>query len=246
MQALETGIRTKHFYLHAMHFPTTHWSQLIVLSQSGQRLAHESLDRVCRDYWRPVFAMVRLRGVPEQDAHDVTQSFFLHVMERMPLVKADRARGKFRAFLVGILHLFLLQELRVRTARKRGGGVAPEELHEENAPAILPTECEVFDREWALAVMNRALEEARREYVAKGRDWDVFKSFLPGGGGAPLAYDQAVERSGMTLASFKVELHRLRQHIMDMLRDEVARTVSAPHEIDEELAHLRRTLEKAA
>ena len=151
-----------------MHFPTTHWTQLIVLSQSGQRLARESLELVCRDYWRPVFAMVRLRGVPEQDAHDVTQSFFLHVMEKMPLVRADRARGKFRTFLLGILHHFLLHERRSRTAAKRGGDAAPEELHEETAPAIPPTECEVFDREWALAVMNRAVEQARGECVESG------------------------------------------------------------------------------
>jgi RNA polymerase sigma-70 factor (ECF subfamily) len=185
-----------------MHFPTTHWSQLIVLSQSGQRLAHESLERVCRDYWRPVFAMVRMRGVPEQDAHDVTQSFFLHVMDAMPLVRADRARGRFRTFLLGILHHFLLHERRGRTAIKRGGGAALEELHEETAPAIAPTECEVFDREWALAVMNRAVERARGECVEKGRNWDVFKSFLPGGVGT-LGYDDAVEKTGMTLASFK-------------------------------------------
>src|SRR5436190_1821446 len=136
-----------------MHFPTTHWTQLIVLSQGGQRLARESLERVCRDYWRPVFAMVRMRGVLEQDAHDGT-----------------------------------------------------------------------------LAVMNRAVERARSECVAKGRDWDVFKSFLPGGG-AVLGYDQAAEMTGMTMASFKVELHRLRQRLMEMLRAEIARTVSAPHEV---------------
>jgi RNA polymerase sigma factor (sigma-70 family) len=228
-----------------MLFPTTHWSQLLVLTQSGQRLARESLDRICRDYWRPVFAIVRLRGVPEQDAHDVTQSFFLHVMERMPLVKADRARGRFRTFLLGILHHFLLHEHRRRTAEKRGGGAEHEELDEATAPAIPPTESEVFDREWALAVMNRAVERARSECLAKGRDWNVFKSFLPGGG-AGMAYEEAVAKAGMTMASFKVELHRLRQRLMEMLRAEVARTVSAPHEIEEELAHLRSTLERAA
>lgn len=228
-----------------MHFPTTHWSQLIVLSQSGQRLAYDSLERVCRDYWRPVFAMVRMRGVPEQDAHDVTQSFFLHVMERMPLVRADRARGRFRTFLQGILHRFLIRERRGQTAAKRGGGMPIDELQEDNAPEIPPTECEVFDREWALAVMHRAVERAHGECVDKGRDWNVFKSFLPGGGGT-LGYDQAVEMTGMTPASFKVELHRLRQRIMGMLRAEVSRTVSTPHEIEDELSYLRRTLEKAA
>jgi DNA-directed RNA polymerase specialized sigma24 family protein len=230
---------------HSMHFPTTHWSQLIVLSQSGQRLAHESLDRVCRDYWRPVFAMVRLRGVAEQDAHDVTQSFFLHVLEHMSLVRADRLRGRFRTFLLGILHHFLLHERRAQTAAKRGSGIPPEELQEDTAPVIPPTESEVFDREWALAVMNRAVERARSDWIDKGRNWEVFKAFLPGGG-ATLGYDEAVERTGMTMASFKVELHRLRQRIMELLRAEVARTVSAPHEVEEELTYLRRTLEKAA
>lgn len=227
-----------------MLFPTTHWSQLIKLSQDGDGLARESLDKICRAYWQPVFVVVRGRGVTDQDAGDVTQAFFEHALEKMAFARADRLRGRFRTFLLGILHHFLLSEWRDATAAKRGGGVLPGEFDDETAPSVPPVEAESFDREWALAVMNRAVERVRDEWSDKGKNWNVLKRFLPGGGGA-LSMEEAAEKCGTTPGAFKVELHRLRARMKELLRGEIARTVSAPHEIEEELAYLRRTLEGA-
>lgn len=226
-----------------MLFPTTHWSQLVKLSQGGNGLARESLEKICRAYWQPVFVVVRGRGVAEQDAGDVTQAFFEHAIERMAFSKADRLRGKFRTFLLGVLHHFLLSESRDARAQKRGGGVAAEPLDEDSAPAIAAADSVMFDREWALTVMDAASSRLCDEWTEKGRNWTVLKSFLPGGGGA-LTMEVAAEKCGISAGAFKVELHRLRARMKELLRAEVARTVSAPHEIDEELAHLRRTLEQ--
>lgn len=206
-------------------------------------LARDSLERICRTYWQPVFVTVRLRGVAEQDAEDVTQAFFEHAIERMSFAKADRMRGKFRTFLLGMLHRFLFSWHRDASALKRGGGVTPELLDEESIPAAEPHDEITFDREWALTVMQTASGRLRDEWQQKGGSWEVLRRFLPGGDGG-LSMSEAAERCGMSEGAFKVELHRLRRRMKELLRAEVAKTVSAPHEIDEELAHLRRTLEQ--
>lgn len=227
-----------------MLFRTTQWSQLIQLSQVGNGQALASLDKICRAYWQPVFQMIRRRGIAEQDAADMTQAFFAHALENMTFARADPLRGKFRTFLLGALHRFLLKERREANASKRGGGADVAVFAEDVMGAIPAADSAVFDRDWALTVMESASSRLRDEWLDKGRNWPVMKRFLPGGDGA-LDMNAAAAQCGTSTGAFKVDLHRLRQRMKELLRAEVARTVSAPHEIDEELAHLRRVLEQA-
>ena len=229
-----------------MLFPTTNWSQIIAHSQSGDHLARESLDRICRAYWKPVHAIVRLSVRSEHDAQDLTQSFFLHVIERSAFEKADRLKGRFRDYLRAILSRFLSNEWRTGAALKRGGGAVHEELDHEHPGAAGPADQdEVFDREWAHLVMSAALSGAREACEGRGHPWEVFKSFLPGGGGT-VSYEDGAARTGLSMAAFKMETHRLRQNLKTLLRTEVARTVTALHEIDDELAYLRAVLERSS
>lgn len=229
-----------------MLFPTTNWSQIIAHSQSGDHLARESLDRICRTYWQPVHAIVRMSVRSEHDAQDVTQSFFLHVIERSALEKADRLKGRFRDYLRGMLTFFLVSEQRAKGAQKRGGDAGHVEFDDERDSGGEPAEqTESFDREWAHTVMSAAMASVRAECAANGRRWDILMSFLPGGGGG-VTYEDGALRSGMGLSAFKMEVSRLRKDLRTALRSEVARTVSAMHEIDDELAYLRAVLERSS
>lgn len=229
-----------------MLFPTTNWSHLVIHSQSGDRLAKDALERICKSYWKPVHVIVRSRVASGHDAEDLTQSFFEHAIEHMAFERADRLKGRFRDYLRAILNRFLINQRRTMLSEKRGGGLAHEMLDDEQpSMAAAADQDGVFDREWAHLVMGAALSGVRVACEEKGRPWEVFKSFLPGGGGG-MSYEDGAERSGLSMAAFKMETHRLRQSLKTLLRMEVAKTVSAAHEVDEELAYLRSVLERSS
>lgn len=226
-----------------MSFPSTHWSMLAAQSAEGNGMARSSLEKVCRSYWQQVRAFVQAKGVPAADADDATQAFFAHALERMTFERADRARGRFRTFLLSALDRFLINYRRDAMTQKRGGGqmevsledAAPEALMSDGADASR------FDREWALALMAAATQRARDELTERGRPWQVFAPFMPGGSGEVSAAE-AAERLGISEGAFRVELHRLRQAMKEAIRAEVARTVSSPDELEDELLYLRAVL----
>lgn len=226
-----------------MPFPSTHWSQLAMLSKDGNRMARTSLEQVCRNYWAPVRGFVQAKGVPATDADDATQAFFAHALERMTFERADRARGRFRTFLLSALDRFLVNYRRDAMAQKRGGGQMDVSLEDAAPEALMSDGADVsrFDREWGLALMAAATQRARDELTERGRPWEVFAPFMPGGSGEVSAAD-AAERLGISEGAFRVELHRLRQAMKDAIRAEVARTVSSPDELEDELRHLRAVL----
>lgn len=233
-----------------MQFPTTHWSSLAQASLSGQPTAAEALERFCQRYRQPICGFIRSRLRDDHQAEDLTHEFILHLLEKSTLQRADRHRGKFRSFLLGALTRFLGDQTDRRQARKRGGHIqhfsldAVAEAHPDATPAVGADDVVRFDREWALRILEFALDRIRREQAESAAGlaaFEVLKDFLPGGA-APLSYDEAAARLGLSLPALKSEIHRLRRRLRSLVRDEVAQTVSAPHEIEEEMLHLQQVL----
>lgn len=229
-----------------MPFPTTRWTRLAEATLNGGTEAKAALDAMCRKYWQPVFLSLRGMGMGEEQARDLTQGFFLHTMKTSLFRKADPLRGKFRSFLMGALRRYISSsEIRKEKRLKNRGIeiVSLEETGEEAMAGERPDE-KIFDREWALTTMEAALIRVRVEYEAtRGmREFEVLKGFLPTQGGSIPDYAEAAQQLGTTPGALRTDVSRLRKTFREMLRLEVARTVSAPHEIEEELQHLKQVL----
>ncbi len=228
-----------------MYFPTTQWTQLAQASVNGDTAGRQALDDMCRRYWAPLYQFVRSRGYSEEAAQDLTQEFLLHLLEDSRFRKADRLRGRFRSFLCGALIRFLAGEYERRQALKRGGAAVHVSLENQGAALAGVSEADeaFFDREWAMGILENALRAAQDEFEARGAgtQFAVLRRFLPGSLEMP-AYEEAAGQLGLSLAAFKSELHRLRQRFKALVRQEVTATVSAPHEIEEEMNYLQRVL----
>lgn len=231
-----------------MLFPTTHWSLLARATMNGETEARAALDELCRRYWAPLKQFIRARGYPEAEAEDLTQEFLLHLLERSALRKPDPFRGRFRSFLLGALVKFLSHQRERRSAQKRGGQhphVSVETLEEGDGLGAPPSDEEsaAFDRAWALAVVRTALDQVGRSYEEAGQGglFAVLRAFLPGSS-APPAYEEAAARANLSVAAFNSQVHRLRGQFRECVYAEVMGTVSAPHEVEEEIAHLYRVL----
>lgn len=234
-----------------MPFPTTHWDELAKASLHGDAEARAALDQFCRSYWQPVNQFIRWKGFEEQEAADLTQDFFLNFLATSSLRRADRLRGKFRTFLLGAL-THRLQKARSHQNRlKRGGGAAlasldevqTDENHELALPHVQPADTAQFDRAWAVRVLDAALAAVREDYGANGKQrlYERLKYFLTPHR-APPSYEETARLLEMNPGAAKTEIHRLRQAFRAALRLEISRTVSAPHEIEEELRYLRAVL----
>lgn len=208
---------------------------------SGETAARQALEDLYRRYWSPLYHFIRARGHSETEAEDLTQEFLLHLLEHSTLQKADRLRGRFRSFLCGALVRFLGDVNDKRRAQKRGGAAAHVELDSaaEELGAVSVPDGLLFDREWALVILENALQIVQKEFGAC--QFAVLRRFLPGSIETP-TYERAADELGLSLAALKSELHRLRQRFKAAVREEVAATVSAPHEIEQELNHLQRVL----
>lgn len=231
-----------------MAFPDTRWSILAVATMHGDASAKQALDELCRRYWHPVQAVVKSRGASPDDARDLTQAFFLHLLEKSTLRNADRAKGRFRTFLLTVLWRFLRDERKKAMAEKRGGllhAAILDDVEDELASEECPV-ADVLDREWAICAMERALAAVREEVLASRGEaaWDVLLKFFPGSAEVP-AMSAAAEVLGVSEAGARTEVHRLRNRCREALRRELMVTVSAPHELDEEIAYLGRMLRGA-
>ncbi len=232
-----------------MYFPSTHWSLLAKATLDGHTEARSALEELCRRYWSPLRNFIRSRGYSDSEAEDLTQGFLMHLLEHSALGRLDPSRGKFRSFLLGALANFLSHERERRLAQKRGGQqphVSVEALEDQQGlpSARLPESEEIeFDRAWALTVLRSSLERVERAYVESGQEalFAVLRSFLPGGTPMP-SYERAAEEAGLSVAALNSQVHRMRGQFREAVRTEVASTVSAPHEIDEEINYLYRLL----
>jgi DNA-directed RNA polymerase specialized sigma24 family protein len=231
-------------------FTTTHWS--VVLEAQGESpAAQEALEKLCRMYWRPIFAFLRRQGIPPEEAEDITQGFFAELLERRSLSAVRKEKGRLRSFLLGGLKYFLANEERRATAVKRGKGQRPIPLEELRAgeridaePADPMTPDQIYERRWALTVLERVLSRLKDEYLAADNAvlFDSLKELLPDEPGSPSQAEIAT-RLGMTENAIRQAFYRFRQRYQALLREEIANTVATPGDIEDELRHLIAVLE---
>jgi len=227
-----------------MTFPATQWTLLAKATVSGDQEGRAALNELCTKYWDPVFAFTLAVGWGREDAEDLSQQFFVYVMDRGLIHQADRDRGTFRAFLKTVLRRFLSDEVDRRKALKRGGGAAHLPLDSPDVDVSEESNLELeFDRNWARTTMDIALAGVMDECVARrGEETSSVLRPMLGGEGQVLKYEAAAEQMGLSLAAFKSEVREWRLRLRDSLRAEVLRTVSAPHELDREFSYLRELL----
>jgi RNA polymerase sigma-70 factor (ECF subfamily) len=231
-------------------FATTRWSLVLAAGQDAAAGSAEALARLCEIYWYPVYAFVRHQGYSSDDAADLTQAFFTRVLERHYFAGADPGRGRFRAFLCAAVRHFLSNERDWARALKRGGAhqIVPFEAvtaegRYRREPRDEVTPETLFDRRWALLVLERALERLREEHRAAGKIelFERLKGFLTGDHGDQ-PYAEAAEHLSMTEGALRVAVHRLRRRFRDALTSEIAETVSDPADAAAELDHLMRAV----
>ena len=231
-------------------FTTTHWSVVLNAQEAGSAEAPEALDRLCRTYWYPLYAFVRRSGYDPESAKDLTQSFFERLIERNFLKDVDRAKGRFRSFLLTALRHFLANEWDHRHTVRRGGQyrfVALDEswievCEREDAGRTMTPE-RLYERRWALAVLETVKARLAVDFRAadKGRLFDALQVYLTGETGqAP--YSEVAARLGLTVDAVKKAVERLRRRYGEVLREEIAQTVAHPVEVEDEIRHLRRVL----
>ncbi len=228
-------------------FGETAWSIVLAAGNASEPRASEALAELCRIYWPAVYGYLRRRGYSRDDGQDLTQSFFQHIMQEQTLRRASPSRGRFRSFLLGALTRCLADEQAQLRAIKRGGNaqfismeeVAAEEMHHQRITVEL-TPAESLDARWAGVLLERALGKVRAEFSAQGKTqtFDALSPFLTGD--TPnISYQEAAQRMGLALGAVKTHIHRLRRQFATAVRQEVMQTVSAPHEVDDELRQLR-------
>lgn len=227
-------------------FNTTHWSLVAAAGRSASPDSARALAALCETYWYPLYAYVRRRGHDLHEAQDLTQEFFAGLLARRNLRAADRKRGKFRTFLLAALQNFLANEWRKEQAQKRGGGKLPLSLDfaaGESRYALEPahelTAERVFERRWALTLLDQALSKLREEFSAVGKSelFEALKGCL-GGESATAPYEQLAAQLGMTEGAVKTAASRLRRRCRELLRAEIAQTVAGPEDVDDELRQL--------
>ena len=232
-------------------FATTRWSAVLAARSDSPKGAEAALASLCESYWYPVYAFVRRRGHSSEDACDLTQSFFVHWIEKRALDRADPARGRFRSFLLTCVKNFLANEHERAAAKKRGGGRRIVSIDAGGAedryrlePAETKTAEDLFARRWALTLLDRALERLRKFGESEGgpRHFDRLSAYLTGDAGAP-TYAEVARDLGVTEDAVKSSVHRLRRRYREFLREEIADTVSDPADIDDEVSELFKALE---
>ena len=227
-------------------FATTHWSVVFAAAHNSAPGARAALEKLCAGYWYPLYAYIRRQGYGPQDSEDLTQAYFAWLLDGEHLAVAAPELGKFRSFLLVRLKHFLSDERKKARAQKRGSGRAPISLDAESAearyklePATELTAEQVFDRRWAMTVLDQTVARLREEYVAAGRLalFEELKHFPPGTKGES-SYAEVAARLGLTPSAVTSAIHRMRMRHRDLLREEIAQTVSTPGEIDDELRYM--------
>jgi len=227
-------------------FTNTHWTVVLTAGNASSALADAALESLCRAYWQPLYSFVRRRGYAVHDAQDLTQEFFARLLSRNFLSAVDRNKGKFRSFLLAALEHFLANDWRRSQAQKRGGGHsfiswedgAIEEQYLHSDGPDLPAE-RSFERQWAITLLEQVVDRLRNEFVAAGKAvlFEKLKVFLTGNNYAG-GYAQLATELKMTQAAVKMTVSRMRRRYAELLRAEIANTVSEPGEVEEELRAL--------
>jgi RNA polymerase sigma-70 factor (ECF subfamily) len=227
-------------------FTTTHWSAVLTARNKDSSKAPAALAELCQTYWYPLYAYIRRRGNNPTDAEDLTQGFFEQFLAKDYLSDLTPGRGRFRSFLLAALKHYLANEWDRAQTRKRGGGRALVSLDAQDAearyrfePVEHVTPDRLFEKRWALAVLERVLARLREEFMAaeKGALFEELKGFLsadlPEG-----SYAGVAARTGLKEGTVKVAVHRLRRRYGELLRAQIADTVDRPEAVEDELRYL--------
>ena len=230
----------------AGQFNTTRWSVVLMAGRTLSPESEAALEKLCRAYWQPVCAFARRKGWNEEDAKDLTQQFFASLLQRKDFSGLDRRKGKFRTFLLSAFTHFLANEYDRATAQKRGGGntilsldqFAPDELGNA-CPATDVAPDTIYDMRWAQTILQAALRQLKEEMsqANKQRQFDELKHFLTANAAAG-EYALVAHKLGVEAAAAPVMVHRLRHRYRELVRAEVAQTVSSPLELEEEMKYL--------
>lgn len=231
-------------------FVTTHWSVVLAAGQDESSVARHALEQLCRTYWYPLYVYTRRRGYDVEEAKDLTQEFFLRLIERKSLGDVEESRGRFRYFLLAALKHFLSDEWDKANALKRGGGITfipldaqdPEERYHLE-PRDESTPEKAYQRRWALTMLELTLGRLREEFQLAGKEalFEQLKTFITGDR-SDSSYADAATRLGMTEAAAKMTVTRMRQRYRALLRAEIANTVEDPKEVDTEMRELALVL----
>ncbi len=232
-------------------FTTTHWSLVLRAGSDRTLESRDALEALCRKYWPPLYRFARRCGYSPPDAEDLTQGFFAELLASGSIARADAKRGRFRTFLLAAFQHYRSHQRERAATLKRGGGrqiVSLEALREaESAPDLEPRETDtpekLFDRAWALRVLDHALEALRRDYAAMGKEawFDELKTAVWGGQHEE-SHAELARRLNSTEGAVRVAVHRLRRRFREELRTEIANTVATPEDVDDELHHLLAAL----
>jgi RNA polymerase sigma factor (sigma-70 family) len=229
----------------AVAFATTHWS-VVLEAQSQSPAAREALEKLCRTYWRPVYGFIRRQGTGPEEAEDLTQGFFALLLERRDLETVRREKGRLRSYLLVSLKHFLTNERYRAATIKRGAGrrlVPLDALSDHEGADLAPTDTlsadQIYERRWALTVLEQVLARLGEEYRAAGNSalFDQLKKLLTDEPDRP-SQAQIGDEFGMTENAVKQTFHRLRRRYRELLHEEIAHTVIAPGDIEDELRHL--------
>ncbi len=225
-------------------FATTSWSIVLQAGGDSSPEQHQALESLCQSYWYPLYAFLRRRH-SRAEAEDITQAFFVDLLEHQRLEVVDRQRGRFRSFLLTALSNFRSNWFRHKNAQKRGGGRSIISIDFEGADrryAVEPVENltpeRLFERSWAMTLLERAVSELEKQYAATGKQ-DVFQELRPWlNDQSDVAYAEVAEKLDMTAEAVRVAVHRMRRRCGDLVRQEIARTVANPDDVDDELRNL--------
>jgi RNA polymerase sigma-70 factor (ECF subfamily) len=231
-------------------FATTHWSVVLATTDQDSPQAAVALEQLCRTYWYPLYAYVRRRGHGPEDAQDLTQEFFYRLVQKEYLAQVDPRKGKFRSFLLAAINHFLANEWDRARTLKRGGQVTFVSLDEAQVEQRYQGERlawrspeEIYERTWAVALLDKVLGRLREETAASGQStrFEELKAVLMGERPS-LTYAELALKLGTTEPALKMAVQRLRRRYAELLREEIAHTVRGPDEVEDELRHLRAVL----
>jgi RNA polymerase sigma factor (sigma-70 family) len=236
----------------ANRLQTTRWSIVLASAQSQAPGFKEAFADLCKLYWYPLYAFIRHRGYSPEDAEDLVQGFFLHLVEHKTLSRVDRSKGKFRSFLLASLQKFLSDEADRARCLKRGGkaefvhldlGGGEDRYRLEPVDALTPEK--IFDARWAMALIGKALNRLNCEYVAqgKGTTFRALRVFLdPINTKSLPSYEEVATRLEVSAGAIKNLIHRLRKQYTAFVREEISRTLSDPADIESEIHQLCEAL----
>ncbi len=231
-------------------FATTHWSVVLAAGQQGTSQSAAALERLCQTYWYPLYVYVRRRGYSVEDAQDLTQRFFVTVLQKRGLGMADPERGRFRTFLLKSLEHFLTDDWRRGQRIKRGGGTFQVPLDSVLAEARYAAELidsttpeRAYETRWAMTLVEQVLQRIRQDYARAGKErlFAALQDFL-WGADPTVSYAVLAKSLGLTEVALRAAVYRLREQYRERLRAEVAHTVGQTNEVDDELHYLIRII----